>query len=320
MNTKTLEEVGQIETMSKKPAARRSFSFRYRMSLQESLLFVLVIGLALGMLFPFYWMVNISLQTREEIITLPLKWLPFSFVWENYPRAWTIGKMGLYTQNSITVALAHVLLQVFTCTLAAYAFARLHFPGKNPLFILLLATNMIPWPVTIIPSFILIKSIPLVGGNDILGAGGIGLLNTLWSIILPGAVNVIGIFFLRQFLLNLPTELEDAARVDGCNEFGVLWYIIVPICVPGMATFALLSFETSWNSFIWPLIMLSRQAVFTLPVGLRAFYDAGAAGDNFIDYGPLMAASVLFILPVLLIFLAAQRVFVQGITLSGIKG
>jgi multiple sugar transport system permease protein len=179
---------------------------------------------------------------------------------------------------------------------------------------------MIPWPVTIIPSFVLIKSIPLIGGNDILGAGGTGLLNTLWSIILPGIVNVIGIFFLRQYFLNLPAELEDAARVDGCNEFGVLWHIILPISVAGMATFALLSFETSWNSFIWPLIMLSRQAVFTLPIGLRAFYDAGAAGDNFIDYGPLMAASVLFILPVLLLFLAMQRVFVQGIALSGIKG
>lgn len=315
-----MQDATPLEGLRKEPATQPSSHLRLRVVWRDTLLLLLVIGLALIMIFPFYWMVNISLQTREEIITLPPKWLPFSWAWENYPRAWVVGKMGIYTQNSITVALAHVLLQVSTCSLAAYAFARLRFPGKNALFVLILATNMIPWPVTIIPSFVLVKSFPLAGGNDLLGVGGTGLLNSLWSIILPGAVNVVGIFFLRQYFLNLPAELEDAARVDGCNEAGVLWHIILPVSISGMTTFALLAFETSWNSFIWPLIMLSRQAVFTLPVGLRAFYDAGAAGDNFIDYGPLMAASVLFILPVLVIFLATQRVFVQGIALSGIKG
>jgi multiple sugar transport system permease protein len=199
--------------------------------------------------------------------------------------------------------------------MTAYAFARLRFPGQNLLFLLILMTQMIPFQIALVPMFIIIKHIPLVGGNNILGLGGIGLVNSLGGIIVPELVSPFGIFLLRQFFLMLPTELEDAARIDGCSEFDIYWRIILPLSLPGITVLAIFAFVDSWNSFIWPLVVLNKESLYTVQLGLSVF-----RGQYYTAWHLLMAASTIITLPIFFVFMIGQRYFVRGITLSGIKG
>ena len=285
------------------------------MSARRFLLHLLLIAGAAAMMAPFLWMLLTSVKPEAEIFRSPPTILPSRWLWGNYPKAMAAAPFGRYFLNTTIYALASTLLNLFLCSLAAYAFARLRFRGKGVLFLLVLGTMMVPAQVTMIPTFIILKRFPFTGGNDWLGLGGSGGLNTFWGLVLPGAVGAFGIFLLRQFFLTLPRELEDAARIDGCSEFGIYWRIILPLSKPALATLAIFTFTAAWNDFLWPLIIMSREELRVLQIGLMVFQS-----QHTTEWDLLMAGTVLVTLPVLLVFLLGQRYFTRGIALSGLKG
>jgi multiple sugar transport system permease protein len=275
---------------------------------------LLAVG-AVTMILPFLWMVSTSLKPEAQIFRFPPVWLPSRWEWGNYTRAMAAAPFGRYFVNTIIFASAVTLSNLLLCSMAAYAFARLRFRGRNVLFILVLGTMMIPGQVTMVPVFVMLKHWPLFGGNDLLGAGGHGLLNSYTGLVLPGAVGAFGIFLLRQFFMTLPRELEDAARIDGCSEAGIYWRIILPLSKPALATLGIFTFTAAWNEFLWPLLITSKDSMKTLQVGIQVFQTQYTT-----SWDLLMAATVVITTPVLLIFLAGQRYFTRGIALSGMKG
>jgi multiple sugar transport system permease protein len=212
------------------------------------------------------------------------------------------------------MAVMGVLSNLFLGSLAGYTFARLRFPANQFLFRMLLASMMIPGVVTMIPNYIILRSFPLAGGNDLLGQGGFGLLNSYWAVILPGAAGAFAVFMMRQFFLTLPSELGEAARIDGCGEFGIFWRVYFPLCKPALATLAIFTFHAGWNAFLWPLIVFNDPDMSTVQMGLQAF-----SYNRSTDYGPMMAGSVVVTLPMIVLFLYAQRYFTQGISFTGSK-
>jgi multiple sugar transport system permease protein len=200
------------------------------------------------------------------------------------------------------------------CSLAGYAFARLDFPLKNFLFLLLLSTMMIPVQVTLIPTFLMVKSFPLAGGNNIFGQGGTGLLNTYAGLVVPHIMSVFGVFIMRQFYLQFPRELSEAARIDGAREISIFTRIFLPLGKPAMSALAIFTFTQAWDDFLWPLVVTSDRNMRTLQLGLEVFKNRYTA-----DWGPLMAATTVSILPVILIFVVFQRYFTDTALSSGIK-
>ena len=231
---------------------------------------VLSIGAAV-MLLPFVWMLSTSLKPPDQLFTVPPTWLPRTLVWDNYVKAMGAGNFGRYALNSLLLAVANMATNVGLSALAGYAFARLRFPGRSVLFVLVLATLMVPYQVTIIPQFVIVRHIPFFGGNDALGQGGIGWINSYWGLIVPGAVGAFGIFMLRQFFETLPRELEDAARIDGAGEFRIFWQIMLPLAMPAVATLAVFSFQAGWNAFLWPLLITTTDDMRTIQLGLTVF-------------------------------------------------
>jgi multiple sugar transport system permease protein len=282
--------------------ARRSFSH-----------VVLMLGAAL-MLMPFAWMVSTSLKPPHELFTVPPTWIPSELRLDTYVKAMSAGNFGRYAFNSLILGMANMLSNVILSALAGYAFARLRFPGRSLLFILVLATLMVPYQVTIIPLFVIIRHIPLFGGNDILGQGGIGWINSYWGLIVPGAVGAFGIFMLRQFFQTLPVELEDAARIDGAGEFRIFWQIMLPLAMPGVATLAIFSFQAGWNAFLWPLLITTTDEMRTIQHGLTVFVQQYST-----QWDQLMAATVVATLPIILVFAIGQRLLVRGIAFTGLK-
>lgn len=286
-----------------------------RRLLKPTFLHLVLAAGALTTLVPFLWMISTSLKPEPEIFRFPPVWIPSVWKWDNYAKAMTAAPFGRYFLNTVIYAVAITATNLLFCSMAAYAFARLRFPGRNLLFILVLGTMMIPAQVTMVPVFIMLKRWPLLGGNDLLGMGGHGLLNTYTGLVLPGAVGAFGIFLLRQFFMTLPRELEDAARIDGCSEAGIYWRIILPLSKPAMATLGIFTFTAAWNEFLWPLLIMSKDSMKTLQVGLQVFQTQYTTAWDL-----LMAGTVVVTLPVLIIFLFGQRYFTRGIALSGIKG
>ena len=287
-----------------------------RLTLTKQTLLHLLLGTgAVTMVLPFLWMISTSLKPESEIFRFPPAWVPHAWQWSNYRDAMQAAAFGRYFINTIIYASAITISNLLFCSMAAYAFARLRFRGRNVLFILTLGTMMVPGQVTMVPVFILLKRWPLVGGNDWLGIGGHGLLNTYVGLILPGAVGAFGIFLLRQFFMTLPRELEDAARIDGCSEAGIYWRIILPLSKPALATLGIFTFTAAWNEFLWPLLIMSKDSMKTLQVGIQVFQT-----QYITSWDLLMAATVVITTPVLIIFLAGQRYFTRGIALSGMKG
>lgn len=281
----------------------------------RELLFYLALSVVgIVMVMPFVWSVATSFKPDSDIFGEAKRFIPSRITFEHYEDAFTLVPFARFFLNSLFLATAGVISNLFFGSLAGYAFARLRFKRKEFLFRLLLSGTMIPGVVTIIPTFILLRSFPLVGGNDIRGLGGIGLLNSYWAIILPGAAGAFAVFLMRQFFLTLPAELGEAARMDGASEFGIFWRVYVPLCKPALSTLAVFTFQAGWNSFLWPLIVLQDPAMGTIQMGLQSF-----TFNHRTDYGPLMAASVVATLPMLLLFLYAQRYFVQGISFTGNK-
>ncbi len=260
---------------------------------------------ALMMLGPFLWMIATSLKLPGEVFSYQkpwwYDWVPTSFVWQNYVKAWQVVPFARFYLNSIFVVLLTTLGQVTTSAFAAYAFARLRFPGRDNIFFTYLATMMIPGAVTMIPVFILLEQL--------------GWIDSYKAVILPGIFTAYGTFMLRQFFLTLPKDLEDAAKIDGCSYFGIFWRILLPLSKPALATLTTFTFMGSWMNFMWPLVVLNSHEKFTLPVGLAYFQSL-----HHTDWTLLMAGSLMMILPILLLFIFNQRYFVEGIKLSGIKG
>jgi len=286
-----------------------------RRLLKPTFLHLVLAAGALTTIVPFLWMISTSLKPESEIFRFPPVWVPSLWKWDNYADAMKAAPFGRYFLNTIIYSVAITASNLLFCSMAAYAFARLRFRGRNLLFILVLGTMMIPGQVTMVPVFIMLKRWPLLGGNDLLGVGGHGLLNTYTGLVLPGAVGAFGIFLLRQFFMTLPRELEDAARIDGCSEIGIYWRIILPLSKPAMATLGIFTFTAAWNEFLWPLLIMSKESMKTLQVGLQVFQTQYTT-----RWDLLMAGTVVVTLPVLIIFLFGQRYFTRGIALSGIKG
>ncbi len=282
---------------------------------KSTFLHLLLAAGAVTMILPFLWMLSTSLKPESEIFRFPPVWIPHTWRWANYREAMQAADFGRYSLNTVIYAVVITFSNLLLCSMAAYAFARLRFRGRNLLFILTLGTMMVPGQVTMVPVFILLKRWPLVGGNDWLGIGGHGLLNSYTGLVLPGAVGAFGIFLLRQFFMTLPRELEDAARIDGCSEAGIYWRIILPLSGPALATLGIFTFTAAWNEFLWPMLIMSKDSMKTLQVGLQVFQTQYTT-----RWDLLMAGTVVVTIPVLIIFLAGQRYFTRGIALSGMKG
>jgi multiple sugar transport system permease protein len=254
-------------------------------------------------LLPFAWMVSTSLKPLNETMTLPPRWLPSEPQWQNYPDAMrAMGPFWLYARNSLLLAVLNVVGTVASSALVAYGFSRIEWRGRDNVFLLLLATMMIPFPVVMVPVYTLFREL-----------GWIGSFKPLWvPAFLAGAFNV---FLLRQFFLSIPKDLTEAARMDGCSEFRIFWQIILPLAKPALLTVALFQFMATWNDFLGPLIFLVRQEQFTLALGLQNFQSM--QGGTAWHY--LMAASTLVVLPVLFLFFLTQRTFIRGISTTGLK-
>lgn len=282
--------------------------------LREAGFYTLLALLGLIMALPFVWSLSTSLKYDEDIFSAQIQWLPTRITLQHYVDAFTVVPFARYFTNSLTMGAAGVATNLFFGGLAGYAFAMLRFPGRILLFRILLASMMVPGVVTLIPSYLIVRSFPLAGGNNLLGQGGFGLLNNYLGVILPGAAGAFAVFLMRQFFLTLPSELGEAARLDGCDEFRIFWKIYLPLCRPALATLAIFTFQAGWNAFLWPLIIFTDPNMSTVQMGLGAF-----SFNRSTDYGALMAASVVVTLPVLLLFLFAQRYFTQGLAFTSTK-
>lgn len=267
------------------------------------------------MIVPFLWTVSTSLKPDYQIFESPPTWIPREFNWSNYSGAWERAKFSLYVLNTAIYAVFSTIGQVILCSMAGYAFARLDFPGRNVLFIIVLATMMIPFQMLLIPLFIILRSWPLAGGNNILGAGGTGLIDTLVGLTLPNTISAFGIFLMRQFSKTLPSELADAARIDGSSEAGIFWRIMLPLTKPAVTTLAIFAFQGAWNDFTWPLIATMTEKTRTLQLGLQTLQN-----QYFTEWGLLMAGTTITIFPLVVMFILGQRYFVEGIALTGTKG
>jgi ABC-type glycerol-3-phosphate transport system permease component len=255
-------------------------------------------------LLPFLWMVTSSLRSQGAGITFPPQFLPTEFNWRNYPRVFEMIPFSRFALNSVIVTTLAVLGEMLSASLVGFGFARLRFPGRNFLFVVLLATMMIPYPVTMIPSFIL-------------WVRGLGLANTFGPLVLPPFFGpAFSIFLMRQFFMTINSELDEAAKVDGAHEFRIFWQIILPLAKPALATIAVFSFIANWNDFLTPLIYLSDPQMYTLALGINFLRNFRGGGELSLQ----MAAAVMFIAPCILIYFISQRYIVQGIATTGLKG
>lgn len=265
---------------------------------------LLTLGAA-TMILPFLWMVATSLKELNAIYVQPKNWvqmfMPTSFIWQNYVKAFQVVPFARFYLNSVLVAICVTLGQVLTSSFAAYAFARLQFPGRDKIFFAYLATMMIPGSVTMIPVFILMKLF--------------NWIDSYKALVIPAIFTAYGTFMLRQFFMTLPRDLEDAAKIDGCGFFGIYWKIILPLSRPAMATLTTFTFMGNWGSFMWPLVVTNTMEMRTLPIGLESFKTLYST-----DWNLLMAGSVMVMLPIIIIFIFNQRYFIEGVKLTGIKG
>jgi multiple sugar transport system permease protein len=268
--------------------------------IRSVLLHVVLYGAALATVAPFLWMVLTSFKDLSEILVYPPKWLPSRFRFDNYVKAFSAAPFGRYYLNSTFVAVTVTLGQLATCSMAAFAFARLRFWGRDLLFLAFLGTMMIPGQVTMIPSFMVLYWL--------------GWIDSYKALIIPGLASAFGTFLLRQFFLTIPRELEEAAYIDGCSRLGVLTRIILPLSKPALATLAVFTFMGVFNDFLWALIVVSSEHMRTVQLGLAIFRDRYST-----EWGNLMAGSVTATVPILLVFFFAQKYFIRGITLSGLK-
>jgi multiple sugar transport system permease protein len=269
--------------------------------IRNVIIYAALTAIAVTMVIPFVWMLSGSVKTEATLFEYPIKLIPEHPRWSNFSEVWTRLPYGMFYINTAKIAILSTLGQLLVCSLGAYALARIHFPHRDKIFILFLATMMIPSQVTMIPQYQLMRVF--------------GLMNKHGAIILLHLFNPFGVFMLRQFFLTIPMELSESARIDGCNEFGIYRRIILPLSKPVMATLTVFTFMGSWNDFMTPLIYLNDKNLFTLQIGIRYFQQLYGT-----EYTLVMAATALSLIPVVIIYLFAQRYFIEGIATSGLKG
>lgn len=268
---------------------------------RKAVLYAFMTMLAVGMLIPFFWMLSTSLKDGNNVFQFPPDWIPDPLKWSNYKEVWKVVPFMAFALNSFLLALCVTCGQVFTSAFAAFSFARLEWPGRDKVFFSYLATMMIPSAVTMIPLFLLLRWL--------------GWIDSYKAIIIPGMFTAYGTFMLRQFFMGLPRDLEDAARIDGCNLWTIFWNVTLPLSKPALATLGIFTFLGNWRNFQWPLIVLQSSEKMTLPVGLAYFM-----GEHSTKWNLLMAGSLMSIIPLVMVFLIGQKFFVKGIQLGGIKG
>jgi multiple sugar transport system permease protein len=282
----------------------------------SALKYVFLTALAILFVAPFVYMVTLSIQPLGDMFSYPPHWIPVHPTLDNYSGFFTSDHpIARWIFNSAFVSITVTALQVLFNSMLAYTFAKRKFPGRDFLFFLGLATLMLPSQVTLIPNYLILKGIPLFGGNDISGIGGHGWLDSYWGLIAPNIGNPFAIFLLRQYMISIPDEFIDAARVDGANHFWIYWKIVMPMSKPAIAAVAIFTFQFQWQAFFGPLIIINSPPLYTLPLGLALFEQGHRSVWNLI-----MAGSVVGALPLVIVFLIFQKQFVQGISLAGSKG
>lgn len=281
----------------------------------RALTYLILVIIAIICAAPFVWMLSASFEPLGQIFSWPPHWVPTHPTLHNYTAFMSSGtNIGRWFLNSALVAGTVTILQTFLSALAAYAFAKRRFPGRDLIFYLFLGTMMFPGAVLFIPNYIVLKDIPLFGGNNLVGAGGHGWLNSYWGLIVPAAVSAFAIFLLRQYMKTIPDDLLDAARMDGGSELWIFWHVVMPLSRPALAAVAIFTFGFFWQDYLWPLIVINSPSLYTLPLGLGQFTQ-----QNRTVWDLLMAGSVISLVPVIIVFLVFQRQFIQGIATSGMK-
>ena len=260
---------------------------------------VLVVG-ALVVAFPLYWMFATAVRPKKEIFGGGLDLVPSTFVWSNFSDAWNKLPWDQFYINSIAIAAIAVPVTVFINLLAGYTFAKYKFPGRDILFLLMISTLMIPIQVIMVPEFLIVAKL--------------GWVNTWWGVLVPRAAEAFGLFMVRQFMVSIPDELIEAARLDGAGEFTIFRRVVLPLSWPVIAVLSIFTFMWRWNDFAWPLVVLQEQSAYTVPLGLNLM-----KGQYFTDWTGLMSMSLLSIIPMMLVFIFFQRYFIQGIASTGLK-
>ena len=263
--------------------------------------YVLLILIAFLMLIPFVWMLSASFKMNKDVFTFPIEWIPSNPRPQNYIDIWTRIPLITFILNTAKLTIIVTLLQLFTSSFAAYAFAKLNFKGKKVLFLGYIATIAVPWQAYMVPQFMMMRSW--------------SLNNTHLAIILLQAFSAFGVFLMKQFYEGVPTELCEAARIDGLSEYGIWWRIMLPLSKPALSTLVIFTFVSTWNDFLGPMIYLTKTELKTIQIGLRMFITQYSA-----EYGLIMAGSGIALIPVLIVFLALQKYFVQGVASAGLKG
>lgn len=274
-------------------------STNYKIS--RVILYAALAVLGFVMLAPFAWMISASLKLDKDVFIFPIRWIPKHPRWKNYMDIWTKIPLLTFVLNTVKITFIVTCLQLLTSSFAAYAFAKLEFKHKNALFLAYIATIAVPWQVYMVPQFMMMRSF--------------GLNDTHLAIICLQAFSAFGVFMMRQFYQGIPDELCEAARIDGMNEYRIWAKIMIPLSKPALSTLTIFTFVNTWNDFLGPLIYLKTEAKKTLQLGLKMFLSQYSS-----EYGLIMAASVLSLIPVLFVFLALQRYFVEGIAATGVKG
>lgn len=269
--------------------------------LKKAVLYAALTVICVITLIPLLWMLSASLKLDKDVFKIPFEWIPSDPAWSNYQRIWQQVPMLRFTFNTFKITAITTVIQVFTCSFAAYGFAKCQFRGRNLLFLIYVATIAVPWQVYMLPQYSMMNAAKLV--------------DTHASLILLHAFDAFGVFLLRQFCLSIPNELLEAARIDGLNEWNIYARIALPQMGPSIATLVIFTFVTNWNDFMGPMIYLNSESNKTIQLGIRMFM-----GQYSTEYGLIMAASVVSLIPVFIIFLIFQRSFVQGVATSGLKG
>lgn len=285
------------------PIIERKIEMEHRKKFKavNIIIYILLIGMSLLMLIPFVWMLSSSVKLDKDVFTFPIQWIPQAPRWRNYIDIWSKIPLFTFVINTVKITFFVTLLQLLTSSFAAYAFAKLNFKGRDLLFLCYIGTIAMPWQVYMVPQFMLVRSM--------------GLDNSHAGLILLQAFSAFGVFMMKQFYQGIPDELCEAARVDGMSEYRIYARIMLPLSKPALATLTIFTFVNTWNDFLAPMIYLRDTKLKTIQIGIRMFITQYGS-----EYGLIMAASVLSLIPVLIVFLSMQKYFVEGIAATGIKG
>jgi multiple sugar transport system permease protein len=278
------------------------------------LIWVVLAVVSIVMAAPFLWMFLTSFRTQEELGMAQMPLLPATWEWGNYAEALGAAPFGTYARNSLILATAQAVTAVVIGSMCGYALAKLRWKASGPVFGWFLLSLMVPFYATVIPAFFIVRYMPFFGGNNALGQGGTGWIDTWWALIVPAAISPFLVFLFRQFYVGTPTELIEAARIDGVSEPGIYARIITPLIKPGLLTVALLAFESGWNNFLWPLLVTTSEDLRVIQVGIAVFRQESATQFHLLMAGTTMAA-----VPMIVLFVVFQRYFVNGFVSSGIK-